>query len=579
MKQKIFRKGSLRNKFLLLFILLLLIPAVAIGSCSMSVAAMKKSLEQSSLVVLQSVDDIVYEKIKNIQRFVDVVSSGSEMQAVLSSEGAEQERFEEIMTKNIEDIDGIKGVVFITESAKVFTYNLNTMNIDYIKLQILYNVADNSPRALNWFADKERNAEIGLSDDAVVMGTTCGYGVDNSVNKRTARVYLCIEQDVFGDVLNTAPNDGELIILDKNGSLLNENRKSTWTKSVAGSIRLMAKLYETDSGIVTIEQKPKLVLSHYTSELSGFKYVKIYDYDAFYGDVHQILYTTIFITLTAMLVVGLIYFLLVKKITDPLREVAAEMNKFDDATLSKELVAKSNDEVGGIVRGFNKMRSRVCTMLEEVKKEEREKKNIELDMLRYQINPHFLYNTLGAIRIIAIKQHNDDVADSLLLLNKILKSVFSNANKYLTYKEEAEQLKDYVNLLQLRFNNQINFSANVPENMANVMVPAMLLQPIVENSIFHGLGEKLGDADFEARILVNAEIKGDDLQIEVFDNGVGMTEEAIAAALTGMPEKSRGIGLRNVDERIKLLYGSEYGLSIRSELNVYTSVCIKIKKS
>lgn len=578
MKHRQKLRVSLQNKFLLLFILILFIPLASIASCGMAVGVMKRNIERTSLTSLQSLDGMVYEKTKNIQHIVDMMNTNSEIQAALAAEEQNSTAFAEAMQHNVGSVAGLKGLVCIDGLGQMLTYNLETANIDYIKMQVLYNVQTDKYNTLTWFAGTEKNAEIGFSDDVMVVGAVCHYSVDYSVNKQAAKVYICIDKGLFDDVLKDRTDNGALFILDKNGILLNGDPKNTWLDNVESSIKTMGTIYSASSGIVKPDDS-ELILAHYTSDYNDFKLVKIYEADLFYRDAYYILYAVIFFTVLVFVVVGAVYFVIVRRMTRQLKTLAATMNNFDDATLSRELTAEGNDEISSAMRGFNKMRSRIYAMLEEAKQKEREKKNMEFDVLRYQINPHFLYNTLGAIRVIAMKQHNDDIATALLLLNKTLKSVFSNVNQYVTFKEEIEQLQDYVYLLQLRYNNDINFSANIPEDMANMLLPAMLLQPIVENSVFHGLGEKLSEPHFDARILISAEVIGDDLLIEVFDNGSGMTRQKVAAVLSGEQKESRGIGLHNVDERIKLLYGAEYGVSIRSEPEVYTSVSIKLKKA
>ncbi len=572
-------KIGLRNKFVSLFVLILLIPVISICTCGLLIGNIKQNVEQSSMDELQNIDDVVCERVRDIRHSIDLIKVSDEVQEALVSEGETITQFESVMEKYVGNTNEIESVIFVTENGKILTYTSKPMNIDYIKLQVLYNIRDENQHTLTWFAGKEKNAEIGFDEDIVVVGTVCKCGIDTNTYKQTAKMYVCVAKEVFSDVLNNASDGEKLFVLDKDGILLSADAKRFWTDKIESSVSLMDRLYQSDKGIVQQDDDSgKFVLSHYTSYTGEFKYVKKCDLHVFYKGVYKIIYILSLITALISSIILLIYILLGKTIIAPLRNLAGEMENFDNEALYHEMPVTSNDEIGNVIRGFNKMRERICRIISEAKIEEREKKDIEFEALHHQINPHFIYNTLGAIRITAMQNHDNDIADALLLLNKILKSVFSKANKYSTCKEEVEMLQDYVKLLELRFTNKIHIDANVPEEVASVMVPTMLLQPIVENSIFHGLSKKMSEVNFVARILINFEMQGDDLLIEVFDNGEGMSHKTIENILFGDSKDGRGIGLSNVDKRIKLLYGSEYGISIDSELNVYTNVSIKLKK-
>lgn len=577
-KKKRFKIG-LRNKFLSLFTLILLIPAISICTCGIIVSIMKQDIEQSSVTELQYIDDVVYERVMDIQHTINVIKASSEVQEALSTGDGDITQFESVIEKHINNTHEIESVIFITETGKALTYSSNAMNIDYIKLQVLYNIRSGNQHSLNWFSGNEKNAEIGFAKDVVVAGTLCKYGNHTNADKQTAKMYVCIAKDVFSNVLKNASKGERLFVLDKNGTLLSNNEKDFWFDQIATSISLMERVYESDSDVVSYENgTSKFVFSCYTSSTSELKYVKMCDSDVFYNGIYKSLSTLVLIIVLILAIICIIYISFERTIIKPLRNLTKEMKSFGNEALHNEMLVPSDDEIGNVVKGFNKMRKRICEMIDEAKAEERKKNDIELEALQYQINPHFIYNTLGAIRITAMEHKEEDIADALLLLNKILKSVFSNANKYSTCKEESEMLKDYVKLLQLRFNNKIHMTTKISEDVANVMVPTMLLQPIIENSIFHGLSQKMNEVNFVAHILMNFEMQGDDLIIEVFDNGEGMTPEKIDSIFSDDSENGRGIGLSNVDKRIKLLYGPEYGIRIDSKVNVYTNVSIKLKK-
>ena len=412
-----------------------MIPVITICTCGMLINIIKENKQQRSIEALEHIDNVVNERVSDIRQTIDVIRAEKEIQAALSSGTKETHQFESVLKKYVDNTHEIESVIFITENGGVLTYTSKPMNIDYIKLQVLYNIRDENQNTLSWFAGKEKNAEIGFDDNIVVVGTVCKYGIDNNSDKRKSKMYVCLAKDVFNEALNNGSESEELFVLDKKGILLSANSRKVWTDEIETSVLLMNRLYEKSSGVIRNKDgSSDYVLSHYTSDNGEFKYVKKCDTHIFYMGVYKILYVLILLTGLISIIIFLINTFLGKTIIAPLKKLEEEMKNFDNEALHHEMPVPGDDEIGNVVKGFNKMRERILSMISEAKKEEREKKDIEFEALHYQINPHFIYNTLGAIRITAMQNHDNDVADSLLLFNKILKAVFSNANKYSTCK-------------------------------------------------------------------------------------------------------------------------------------------------
>ena len=206
----------------------------------------------------------------------------------------------------------------------------------------------------------------------------------------------------------------------------------------------------------------------------------------------------------------------------------------------------------------------------------------ELDTLRAQITPHFLYNTLNSIKCRALVDGNPDVAKMTQWLINLLELSINNRNEYVTLTEELDMLKSYVGLQKARSDKEFEFRTELfPEKLGKCLIPKMILQTLVENAILHGIEEKeyLNPKD-GAVICVCASLHGEDLQIEVSDNGVGISEERIdeifSAEQSHEKRKMNRVGLYNVDQRIKLYFGKKYGLSMKSTEGQGTTVTIRM---
>ena len=204
---------------------------------------------------------------------------------------------------------------------------------------------------------------------------------------------------------------------------------------------------------------------------------------------------------------------------------------------------------------------------------------MRFEMLSSQINPHFLYNTLETIRMRSLKAGNKEVANAIKLLGKSMRYVLDNTMTSTTsLARELEHIETYITIQLLRFHDKFNYAIRIPIHMDTTKYEIMplLIQPIVENAILHGLRE----TENNGHLLIHVSIRGKDLYIQVFDNGCGMTDEEVSVILAGIynhPENSaKSIGLYNVNQRIKLRYGEEYGLTLKSKKNYGTLFTIVI---
>ena len=342
------------------------------------------------------------------------------------------------------------------------------------------------------------------------------------------------------------------------------------------------KIYSSEEGTVEVMlNNVHYTAFFYTSVPTGYKYIrvvpaKLYD-DMFTYIAYGIILIVIFILWCA------INYLIVRKITLPMREIARAMKEVEDnENLDVRLKVSSKDEFGLISRQFNKMLDTIKNLLIRVRTEEQKRKDSDILMLQGQMNPHFLYNTLAAIRMEAImnKQHNID--KMLLILGRFLRNTIVQGINLITVETEIKNIEDYLSLMQLRYRNQIKSSIEIDEATKNMRIPGMLIQPIIENAIMHGLNESF-DCEKSAELKIKIEKKPDNIIIRVYDNGKGMNETEISRILETFSEEGNTnkngrvhIGLKNIHRRITMIFGDAYGLSIRSEKGKFTEVSITL---
>jgi len=251
------------------------------------------------------------------------------------------------------------------------------------------------------------------------------------------------------------------------------------------------------------------------------------------------------------------------------------MNKVHHGGLHVSIDMDQKDEIGLLSRSFNRMMKELSELIERIKREEKSKRKAEMDALRAQINPHFIYNTLSAVKMMAIMQSATDIARVLDIFIQLMKYCTRSDRKWVTVEEEVNFIKDYVSLLERRYMKRFALSFKVEGNTGQAWIMPFLIQPIVENAIFHGFGGDNGDKEIELTV----QLVQSDLIIIVKDQGKGMEADQVRRLLNSDAEYREGLsgtGLKNIHERIQLEFGSPYGLSIESIVGKGTAVTLRV---
>ncbi|CAM3646814.1 sensor histidine kinase [Cohnella lubricantis] len=262
------------------------------------------------------------------------------------------------------------------------------------------------------------------------------------------------------------------------------------------------------------------------------------------------------------------------KISQPIKRLEKSMQLVERGNFNITIPIRRDDEVGRLSRRFNLMVNRIRELMGQIIAQQESKRRSELEVLQSQIHPHFLYNTLNSVVRLAGTGKNDEVITMITSLSKFFRISLSKGKPIIPLADELEHIRNYLIIQKLRYKNKFEFEIFSSEGLEGLQSPKLILQPIVENAIYHGI-EPSVDA---GRIVIRAELADGKLRLQVADNGVGMSAEKAARLLLetsslGEGEQA-GIGLRNVHERICLYFGTEYGLHIESEQEEGTTVTI-----
>lgn len=272
----------------------------------------------------------------------------------------------------------------------------------------------------------------------------------------------------------------------------------------------------------------------------------------------------------------LLSFIVSRSISKPLKKLVNSMNSVKMGDFSTHIKDDSSDELGKVTTNFNNMVRELQFLINEVKKKENLKKLAELKALQAQINPHFFSNTLNTVKWLANIQKADNISSIITSLILLLHGCVGKGGELVSLREEVEYVNNYLNIMAYRYYDKFKVHMEMEEDIMDCKVLKFILQPIVENALLHGLEPMEG----QGLIIIKGYRVKDQLKITITDNGVGIASDKMNNLLQGKPQTSKGgmngIGIRNVDERIKLYFGEKYGLSVQSVLNMFTTVEITL---
>jgi two-component system sensor histidine kinase YesM len=322
----------------------------------------------------------------------------------------------------------------------------------------------------------------------------------------------------------------------------------------------------------------KTIITNCTVGLSGLTVTGIVSENTLYQEINDLRRSQIIMVVIAVLVSMLVATFLYRYYYPRFRVLTDTMQRSD---LSIRIPIKSKDEIGLISSAYNKMCDQMQIWIDKQYSTQIQLRTAELHALTAQINPHFIYNTLESIRMQALMDGNEKVSEMLILFGSMFRWAIQSDENIVRLEDELEYISSYLQLQNIRLSNTINICINVDDRFLDCGIPKLVLQPIVENTIIHSKSPELKNTKRLSEIRITVTQSGKDLQIGISDNGPGITIEKLNAIRNSLRESSSlqysgGIGLKNVHDRLHLMFGSSYGLTIESQESIGTRVSICI---
>lgn len=319
-----------------------------------------------------------------------------------------------------------------------------------------------------------------------------------------------------------------------------------------------------------------------SSYLKGWRLIGVSTDQRTQNTVMETLKFVLLFAFISTFISSIFIFIMANSYNSRLKKLSKHMNKFTEGKFDLIEINEGQDEIGGVIRSFNLMASKMNLLINDVYKLQLQKKDLELERVRAEINflqsqmdPHFLFNTLNAILVVSTKNGYTAIIDIIKYLSKTLRRLLSWKDDLVTVQEEISFTEMYLKIEKFRFGNKIEYFIDIDDSLMEFKIPKMSLQPLVENACKHGI-QAITEV---GTVRISAESNEYGLRISVSDNGTGMDSDKLKELInnvTSEQELSSNIGLRNVYRRLRLYYGSNISFEIVSEKNIGTKVSFTI---
>ena len=376
---------------------------------------------------------------------------------------------------------------------------------------------------------------------------------------------LCITLDynkIFQPFTNILTEENGGIVTDKKGTILYSRSNLKELKSdCSENISSMLPLVNQSCAYTqTKSDENDWIFYYYKSQ------------NAISGSVRRILIEEIPLIAGCLFIIVVLGLLFSRVFTRKIEELTRNMDQVNHGSREVTVYSDSSDEIGIMVNSFRKMMDEINRLIDEVYVNKIALKEYELKALQAQINPHFLYNTLSMMNWMAIRSNQMDISKVTLALSTFYRTALSKGEDVVTVENCIQNTKAYLEIQLVMHDHGFTVDWEIDPTIKNEKMPKLLLQPIVENAIEHGIDEK---EEGDKNLALSFHGKEDIVEITVRDNGKGMEQEKAEKLVT---YQAKGYGLKNVNDRIHLLYGNEYGIQIFSELGIGTTVVMRFPK-
>lgn len=573
---------SLRTRMLLSNIVVALIPFLifSIVSGFVFLDHAQKTAEEHSVQLIHQVSNSMDVYVETIEKMVNYIQL--ELQDTpfftMESEGASGWDSETAYIRSVlENVANshreVAGIFIATKEDLYVSTGMSRISRDPFQNERWYREASENPEEIQLISVVTgRNIVTNRSYSIDDVFSLAKAVQDPETGEVLGVILLDIRHDIIQSSINgvTIGEKGFVFVMDQednivytpvNGIVYRVNPK--WVKAMEPmSVQIQGGSYQIRSE-----------LSPYT----GWRTVGVFSMDEVMSSVNTIVYILFTCVIISLVLVVIVSFKFSRTLTNPIFKLKRLMKQAESGDLTVRFNFEHNDEIGELGQSFNHMIARIDQLIQMVYVEQENKRTAEMKSLQEQIKPHFLYNTLDTISWMARDYDAEDIVRLVDALTNMFRIGLSHGKDIITVKEEITHVSNYLYIQKIRYKDKLNYVIHVDESLYAIEVPKLILQPLVENAIYHGVKAKRGGGT----ITITGVPEGENLVFTVQDDGAGMLQEKVEELNRRMSERSvldekKSFGLFYIRERIQLCYGKGYGVHVESTLGEGTRVTITL---
>jgi len=570
---------SIRSKMTICFLALGIIPIIIFGLISYHLyfQNLHKNVTIYSGQVIERVDKNLETYISDIENILQLKSNYYFQQYLKLNEAGDIEGNRKYTVRIWETFDILKqmktdlvNIRLVSHSGSIIS-NYGRYWIDVSKDPLYSQLVNNKtdvvsiqPPHLNFL-----NQKVFSIGEVVTGNAIGGQGI------------MAIDIDV--NFLNKICSDIKLgetgfVFLEKNGKVVFSPQSSD-KQEYSNEIIQNPKLMNSENGnFIDKINKTNYIITFKTSAITGWKIIGVSPETEMASEISMIGWVFFWLITSIIIIVLLLTIYITSVLTNPIRKLRSLMKHASENDLSIYADIRTRDEIGQLASSFNKMMNQIRDLMAKVKDDQQKIREMEMKAMQELIKPHFVYNTLDSIIGLLEQNRNDDAINLIDSLGKFFRTSLSHGREVVLIREEINHIRSYLMIQQFRFSNKFDFLFEIDDEIYNFKTLKLILQPLVENSIYHGVR----NLNKKGLIVINGYLKDDQVVFEISDNGEGIEDEKvdllnrIMAGDEKVEDQNLYFGIRNVNERIKLNFGSCYGMKYQSKISVGTKVVLNI---
>ncbi|MEH7493896.1 cache domain-containing sensor histidine kinase [Neobacillus niacini] len=575
----------IRSKIIVLLLIISILPSIAFGSLvNMAVdKIIEKQASEHTLQLIGQANKSLESYGETMQDVSYLISFNPDIIRFLhgdedldSNDNYQLKKFlQGFTTVNPE----IAGILVINEEGNYLSNELYPRNIKSLTEERWYQDAARNKGIFKFIGhptDRSLKSHVNYTDNEIVSGARAI--VDPETEKVIGVVLIDLKLRVISEIIEDVRlgKSGYLMVIDDEGEVIYSPQGS-----LVDSIQLSWFKADSPNSFSKNINGKNMQFIYRKSPFTNWTTIGVFSTTESVMEVRQVNFYIISILFIVLaFVIGVSYYFSYS-MSRPINQLNSVMKKVESGDLSIRYRGTRSDEIGMLGRSFNNMIEQINKLIALMQIQGRQKREAELQALQAHIKPHFLYNTLDTINWMSRKKGALDVAELVESLSQLFRIGLSKGNDIISLEDEMEHIHSYLKIQKARYKDKLNYSISITPELNNIKVVKLVLQPIVENAIYHGIKERRGPGNI---IISGEEVQGN-LVLYVKDDGVGIPEErlcklneSLAVSFDSLEEtrnrEAIGYGVMNVQARIRLTFGEPYGLSIESEQGKGTIVKI-----